>query len=78
MNRDQLRELLKELDEPFKLEHLERLEDPISLYRHGDWVDLCEGPHVDRLDRPFVFMIVDRPTGAVLFMGRVSDPRKMD
>ncbi|MCG6858929.1 MAG: serpin family protein [Salaquimonas sp.] len=31
-----------------------------------------------RLDRPFVFMIVDRPTGAVLFMGRVSDPRKMD
>lgn len=46
MNRDQLRELLKELDEPFKLEHLERLEGELTVYRHGKWVDLCEGPHV--------------------------------
>ena len=46
VSRDKARGLLKSLDENFKLEHLERLEDPISLYRHGDWVDLCEGPHV--------------------------------
>lgn len=26
------------------------------------------------LDRPFIFAIVDRPTGAVLFLGRVLDP----
>jgi len=37
---------LERLEEPFKLEHLERLEGQISLYRHGNWVDLCEGPHV--------------------------------
>jgi serpin B len=27
------------------------------------------------VDRPFVFFIVDRPTGAILFLGRVMDPR---
>ena len=42
----EVRALLEGLGERYKLEHLERLEDPISLYRHGDWVDLCKGPHV--------------------------------
>lgn len=46
VTRHEARNLLMSLDESFKLEHLERLEDPISLYRHGKWVDLCEGPHV--------------------------------
>jgi serpin B len=27
-----------------------------------------------RIDRPFLFWIVDRPTGTVLFAGRVVDP----
>ena len=46
---DQARNLLEELGETYKLEHLERLleqGEQISVYRHGDWVDLCEGPHV--------------------------------
>ena len=46
VTREEARDLLRSLDEGYKLEHLERLEDPISLYRHGQWVDLCEGPHV--------------------------------
>ncbi|MBC7171714.1 MAG: threonine--tRNA ligase, partial [Polyangiaceae bacterium] len=46
VSRDQARALLTELGEPYKLEHLERIDGDISLYRHGDWVDLCEGPHV--------------------------------
>jgi threonyl-tRNA synthetase len=40
------RKLLEGMGETFKVEHLDRLQGEISLYRHGDWVDLCEGPHV--------------------------------
>jgi serpin B len=32
------------------------------------------GPTID-FDRPFMFFILDRPTGTVLFVGRVTDPR---
>ena len=32
------------------------------------------GPTVT-VDRPFLFMIRDEPTGAVMFLGRVADPR---
>lgn len=34
-----------------------------------------EEPIIIRIDRPFLFAIVDRPTETILFMGRVVDPR---
>ena len=35
-------------NEPYKLEILEGLQEPITLYHLGDqWWDLCAGPHVD-------------------------------
>ena len=39
--------LFESMDEKYKLEILEGLEDgSISLYRQGEFVDLCRGPHV--------------------------------
>ncbi len=46
VSREEARRLMEQKGEPYKLEHLERLQEPIYVYRHGDWVDLCEGPHV--------------------------------
>lgn len=38
--------------EPFKLEIIDRIEDDdVSIYRQGDFTDLCNGPHVDRTGR---------------------------
>ncbi|MBX3251622.1 MAG: threonine--tRNA ligase [Myxococcales bacterium] len=46
MAREDLMALLSSMNEPYKLEHVQRLEGELTIYRHGDWVDLCEGPHV--------------------------------
>ncbi len=46
---EEARAVLDKTDETYKLEHLDRLAaagEQISLYKHGEWVDLCEGPHV--------------------------------
>jgi serpin B len=34
-----------------------------------------EEPKVFRADHPFLYFIVDKKSGAILFMGRMSDPR---
>ncbi len=48
ISRDEARALFDEMGERFKLEHVDRIDADaeLTLYRHGDWVDLCEGPHV--------------------------------
>lgn len=40
-----------------------------------------EGPHVDfclRMDRPFIFVIHERQSGAILFMGKIIQPEWTD
>ncbi len=48
MQRDDAVEYFKGLGEHYKAEIIASIpsDDPISLYRQGDWVDLCRGPHV--------------------------------
>lgn len=46
VSRAEAEKLFGEKGEKYKVEHLGRLEGEITLYRHGEWVDLCAGPHV--------------------------------
>ena len=46
IEREKAKELFK--NQPYKLELLEKIEDnKISIYKSGDFVDLCKGPHVN-------------------------------
>jgi threonyl-tRNA synthetase len=47
MSRAEAIAFFRERGEPFKVEILEGIDAPrVSLYRQGDFVDLCRGPHV--------------------------------
>jgi len=41
----------RQLGETYKVEHLEELPEKVSLYRQGNFVDLCEGPHLPSTGR---------------------------
>lgn len=47
MPRQEAIELFRKMGETYKVEIIEGIvADKVSLYRQGDWVDLCRGPHV--------------------------------
>lgn len=60
VSRDEARALFEKLDEPYKLELLQDIpaDEPVSLYRQGDWVDLCRGPHVPSTGRLKTFKLL--------------------
>jgi threonyl-tRNA synthetase len=48
-------------DQPYKLELIDEIEDAqVGLYQQGDFVDLCQGPHVSKTGEvaPFKLMSV--------------------
>jgi threonyl-tRNA synthetase len=48
VSREEADRRIRAINEPYKLEILEGLQDPITLYHLGDeWWDLCAGPHVE-------------------------------
>ena len=50
MERDKAVEFFKSIGERYKAEIIAAIPagEPIGLYREGDFVDLCRGPHVPR------------------------------
>ena len=48
VNREEADRRIRAINEPYKLEILEGLQEPITLYHLGEeWWDLCAGPHVE-------------------------------
>jgi len=47
-------------DKPYKRELIQEIDDPvISLYKHADFVDLCQGPHVERTGQVSAFKLLN-------------------
>jgi threonyl-tRNA synthetase len=47
MSRDEAVRFFEERGEPFKVEIIQGIDAPtVSLYKQGDFIDLCRGPHV--------------------------------
>ncbi|MDN5348114.1 MAG: threonyl-tRNA synthetase [Clostridia bacterium] len=48
VSREEALELFRQLGEPYKVELIQDLPEgvPISIYRQGDFIDLCAGPHL--------------------------------
>ena len=58
VTRDEAKEIFK--DQKFKIEHIDDLTEDaeISIYRHGDFVDLCTGPHIPRAGKVGAFKLM--------------------
>jgi threonyl-tRNA synthetase len=60
-------------DQPFKVELIEGIEDErVSLYKQGDFLDLCEGPHVERTAQVPPFKLVN--TAGAYWRGSEKNP----
>jgi threonyl-tRNA synthetase len=48
LKKDEALKLFKKMGEPYKVEMIEALPDnEVSIYKDGDFTDLCKGPHID-------------------------------
>lgn len=47
VNKEEAKKIFEQRKEPYKIELLEEIEDDkVTLYRQGEFVDLCRGPHL--------------------------------
>jgi threonyl-tRNA synthetase len=53
MTREEAKALFRSRDEDLKLSRLEDIpeDEAITVFRHGDFADLCRGPHVQRAEQ---------------------------
>jgi threonyl-tRNA synthetase len=61
VSREEARGLFAEMGEDLKVSRIDDIPEQaeITLFRHGDFVDLCRGPHVQRSDQVGVVQLLD-------------------
>ena len=58
--RAEAKQMFEELGQPYKVELIENLPDEkVSIYRQGDFVDLCRGPHVESTGQIKAFKVLN-------------------
>ena len=69
VTREQAAALFEARGEEIKLIRLEDIpeDEPITVFRHGEFVDLCRGPHVQRTDQIGAFKLLE--TSGAYFKG---------
>jgi len=73
VSREEAADLFREMGETIKLERLEDIPEgeTITIYRHGEFADLCRGPHVQRASQIGAVKLLD--TSGVYFRGDESN-----
>lgn len=51
LERDEALALFRKMGDSYKVEMIEDLNESLTVYEQGEFVDLCRGPHVDRTGR---------------------------
>ncbi len=66
-------QFFRERDEPYKVEILQAIDaERVSLYRQGDFIDLCRGPHVTSTGQIKVFKLLS--TSGAYWRGDEKNP----
>jgi len=59
ISKEEAIKLFKKKKEPYKLELIKAIEgEKVSIYRHGDFMDLCKGPHIKSTGEVKVFKLL--------------------
>lgn len=75
LTRDEAASLFRDRGEDLKLSRLADIpeDDEITIYRHGDFVDLCRGPHVRKTSQIGAIKLLD--SSGTYFRGDESGPK---
>ncbi len=58
LSKENAHKLFQELGEGYKVELLEELEGPVTIYRNDGFIDLCRGPHLPETGRVKYFKLL--------------------
>jgi len=73
LSKEDALQLFKSLNETFKVEQIERLGEPPSIYKEGDFIDLCRGPHLPSTGYVKYFKLLS--VSGAYWLGDEKNPR---
>lgn len=72
ISREEAIKKFTDMGEKFKVEIIDTVDEPISVYSQGDWSDLCRGPHVESTKKIKAFKLLH--TSSAYWRGDERNP----